>query len=133
MADTKSFKQEFREELVPEYQKLLKENTVSLAILDHEFQIIAFALKKYLEILAGPQPGDRIDIKQQVLKDTFTVVSDFYPMISGEVFDITKSWYDQLAASPDYLAPNFVQDYYAQLDSGEPIDYWSLMDKYGLS
>ena len=45
-----SFKRDFIDELADQYRKLLKENTVSLAIIDHQFACVAFSLKKFISL-----------------------------------------------------------------------------------
>lgn len=132
-----SFKKEFREEIVPEYRTLLKENTVSLTIVDHQMQIIAFSLKKFLELLPKAQ-GDEDALRKQVFKDVSSIVSDFYPMVGGipgnygSILEDAENWFKQLAVEPYLTARRFVREYYAQLESGNPIDCFGLERRFNL-
>ena len=132
-----SFKKEFREEIVPEYRTLLKENTVSLAIVDYQMQIIAFSLKKYLELLPGAQ-GNEESLRNQVFKDVSSIVSDFFPIVGGtpggygSVIEDAETWFKQLAVEPYLTARRFVREYYAQMESGNPIDCFGLERRFNL-
>lgn len=127
-----SHKKEFREEIVPEYHKLLQENTVSLAIIDYQLQITAFSLKKYLELLEQQTDEDG-SLRRQVFKDTASVVSDFFPMVSGPVLNDPETWMKQLAVEPYLTGRRFLREYYAQLESGKPIDTNGLRTRYNLA
>ena len=134
-----SFKNEFRNEIVSEYHKLLKGNTVSLAIIDHELEIIAFSMKKYLELIKEYEDSDNT-LLNKVFKDTYSVVSDFFPMIGyGEfdnfnisIYNVAETWYKQLAVEPFLKAELCVKEYYSQLESGEPINCFLLKGMFNL-
>ena len=132
-----SYKKEFREEIVPEYRVLLKENTVSLTIVDYQMQIIAFSLKKFLEFLPGSQENEEA-LKKQVFKDVSSIVSDFFPMVGsdvgdyGSVLEDAETWFKQLAVEPYLTARRFVREYYAQMESGNPIDCFGLERRFNL-
>lgn len=132
-----SYKKEFREEIVPEYRVLLKENTVSLTIVDYQMQIIAFSLKKFLELLPGAQDNEEA-LKKQVFKDVSSIVSDFFPMVGGNVggygsvLEDAETWFKQLAVEPYLTARRFVREYYAQMESGNPIDCFGLERRFNL-
>ena len=127
-----SYKKEFREEIVPEYHKLLKENTVSLAIVDYQLQITAFSLKKYLKLLEQQADEDG-SLRKQVFKDTASVVSDFFPMVSGPILDDPEKWMKKLAVEPYLTARRFLREYYSQLESGNSIDITGLRTRYYLA
>ena len=132
-----SFKKEFREEIVPEYRTLLKENTVSLTIVDYQMQIIAFSLKKFMELLPEAQ-GNEEALRKQVFKDVSSIVSDFFPMVGGNVgrygsvLEDAETWFKQLAVEPYLTARRFVREYYSQLESGNPIDCLGLERRFNL-
>lgn len=121
-----SFKQSFIDGIADQYRKLLKENTVNMAIIDHQMACVAFSLKMYQSLLAMTENSDG-RLKDQVFTDTSSTISTFYPIFGNEALDIAKSWYQQLIDSPQ-RAEVFLNYYFGQLEAGEPIDGWKIQN-----
>ena len=124
-----SFKRDFIDELADQYRKLLKENTVSLAIIDHQFACIAFSLKKYISLKAMYNNAEEA-LKNQIFKDTFSIISEFYPIFGNEAMDIARSWFDQLLRA--HNTESFLDYYYGQLELGNSIDVYRIQHTYYL-
>ena len=124
-----SFKRDFIDELADQYRKLLKENTVSLAIIDHQFACVAFSLKKYISLKAMYNNAEEA-LKDQIFKDTFSNISEFYPIFRNEAMDIARSWFDQLLKA--HNTESFLDYYYGQLELGNSIDVYRIQHKYYL-
>lgn len=125
-----SFKKDFIDEIADQYRKLLKENTVSLAIIDHQFACVAFSLKKYVLLKATYKNAEKA-LKDQVFRDTYSIIAEFYHIFSDKAREIASSWYDQLLAS-DYYTESFLDYYYGQLEQGNPIDAYKIQHTYYL-
>lgn len=124
-----SFKKDFIDEIADQYRKLLKENTVSLAIIDHQFACIAFSLKKYISLKAMYNNAEEA-LKDQIFKDTFSIISEFYPIFGNEAMDIARSWFDQLLRA--HNTESFLDYYYGQLEQGNSIDVYRIQHTYYL-
>lgn len=125
-----SFKKSFIDGIADQYRELLKENTVTLAIVDHQMACVAFSLKMYQSLLAMTDDSDG-KLKDQVFTDTSSTISTFYPIFGNEALDIAKSWFNQLVDSPR-KAEVFLNYYFGQLEAGEPIDGWKIQNALGL-
>jgi hypothetical protein len=125
-----SFKKDFIDDLADQYRKLLKENTVSLAIIDHQFACVAFSLKKYNSLKAMYNNAEDA-LKTQIFKDTSSIISEFYPIFGNTALDIASSWYDQLLATTHYTE-SFLNYYYSQLDQGNSIDAHKIQQTFSL-
>lgn len=121
-----SFKQSFIDGIADQYRRILKENTVNMAIIDHQMACVAFSLKMYQSLLAMTEDPDG-RLKDQVFTDTSSTISTFYPIFGNEALDIAKSWYQQLIDSPQ-RAEVFLNYYFGQLEAGEPIDGWKIQN-----
>ncbi len=75
------FKSLFIDEIADQYRQLLKENSVSLAIVDHQMACVAFSLKKLFTLKAMVDDTDDA-LQDQVFKDSSSIIYQFYP-ISG--------------------------------------------------
>lgn len=125
-----SFKREFVDDIADQYRKLLKENTVNLAIIDHQFACIAFSLKKYIS-LKTIYNNEGEALKAQVFKDTSSIISEFYPIFGNEAVDIANNWYNQLLSRAHH-AESFLNYYLGQLEQGNPIDIYRIQHTYHL-
>ena len=119
-----SFKSSFIDGIADQYRKLLKENTVNLAIVDHQMACVAFSLKMYNCLLVMTEDPDG-KLQDQVFTDASSTISTFYPIFGDEALDTAVSWYNQLVASPE-RAEIFLNYYYGQLETGQPIDGWKI-------
>lgn len=125
-----SFKRDFIDELADQYRKLLKENTVSLAIIDHQFACVAFSLKKFISLKTNYN-NDEEALKNQIFKDTFSIISEFYRIFDNNAMAIARSWFDQLLAIPHHTE-SFLDYYYEQLEQGNSIDVYRMQHTYHL-
>lgn len=125
-----SFKRAFIDDLAEQYRKLLKENTVNIAIIDHQFACVSFSLKKYNSLKASYNNVDDA-LRAQVFKDTASIISEFYPIFGNEALDIARSWYNQLLATP-HFAEAFLDYYYTQLEQGNSIDVFKIQHTFYL-
>ena len=121
-----SFKQSFIDGIADQYRQILKENTVNMAIIDHQMACVAFSLKMYQSLLAMTEDQYGRS-KDQVFTDASSSISTFYPIFGSEALDIAKSWYQQLVDSPQ-RAEVFLNYYFGQLEAGEPIDGWKIQN-----
>lgn len=120
-----SFKESFREEIADLYRALLKENTVTLAVIDHQMACVFFSLKKYLTLLAMVKDPDGI-LKDQVFKDVSSSISEFFPIFLNDAVNDPREWFDKVSARPQF-GELIVEYYVAQLDDGEEIDCYRLV------
>lgn len=126
-----SQKKEFREEIVLMYRELLKENTITLSIIDHQMAILAFSLRKLLNYKANaclPSREEFTSTKEQIFKDTWSVVNEFYPYIRDEVIDDVKLWYDTIHRHA--AAHALIREYYLLLNNKEIINTMNLFEKH---
>lgn len=124
-----SFKRDFIDELADQYRKLLKENTVSLAIIDHQFACVAFSLKKFI-LLKTNYNNDEEALKNQIFKDTFSIISEFYRIFDNNAMAIARSWFDQLLRANN--TESFLDYYFGQLEQGNAIDVYRIQHTYHL-
>ena len=123
-----SFKGAFGDEIAALYRLLLKENTVTPAIIDHQMACVAFSLKKYYPLIAMIEDQDGT-LQSQVFKDVSSFISQFYPIFGNEALDIARDWFYQIAENSDKTEA-FLSYYYTQLKAGKPVD--SLMIQHKL-
>lgn len=125
------FKTQFTEELTDLYRSLLKGNTINLAIMDHQFAVVAFCLRKYCALCAINEAPDE-SIKERIFIDASSIVSQFYPHFGDEALDDARNWFYQILD----LAPNapdvFIEYYYHQLLNGEDFNYQKLFGAFRL-
>ncbi len=121
-----SFKKMFIDGIADQYRQLLKENTVSLVIIDHQMACVAFSLKMYQSLLAMTEDPDG-KFKDQVFTDASSTIATFYPIFGNEALDIAKNWFNQLVDSPR-KAEVFLNYYFGQIEAGEPIDGWKIQN-----
>ena len=116
------FKPQFKEELADLYRSLLKRNTINLAIIDHQFAVVAFSLRKYCALYAINEAPDET-VKERIFIDASSVVSQFYPYFVDEALDDARKWFYQILN----LAPNapdvLIEYYYHQLLNGVNFNY----------
>lgn len=124
-----SFKRDFIDELADQYRKLLKENTVSLAIIDHQFACVAFSLKKYISLKEKYNNNEEA-LKNQIFKDTFSIISEFYRIFDNKAMIIARSWFDQLLRANN--TESFLDYYFGQLEQGNAIDVYRIQHTYHL-
>ena len=124
-----SFKRDFIDELADQYRKLLKENTVSLAIIDHQFACVAFSLKKYISLKEKNNNNEEA-LKNQIFKDTFSIISEFYRIFDNKAMIIARSWFDQLLRANN--TESFLDYYFGQLEQGNAIDVYRIQHTYHL-
>lgn len=124
-----SFKRDFIDELADQYRKLLKENTVSLAIIDHQFACVAFSLKKYISLKEKYNNNEEA-LKNQIFKDTFSIISEFYRIFANKAMIIARSWFDQLLRANN--TESFLDYYFGQLEQGNAIDVYRIQHTYHL-
>ena len=124
-----SFKRDFIDELADQYRKLLKENTVSLAIIDHQFACVAFSLKKYISLKEKYNNNEEA-LKNQIFKDTFSIISEFYRIFDNKAMIIARSWFDQLLKANN--TESFLDYYFGQLEQGNAIDVYRIQHTYHL-
>ena len=125
-----SLKNKFIEDLAEQYRCLLKENTVNLAIIDHQMSTIAFCLRKYLDILAMVDDTDQV-LRLQVFKDVSSLVSQYYPIFAGGALDDARNWYFTVVENTA-KAEVFIRYYYGQIALGRDIDCFKLMRSFNL-
>lgn len=119
------FKEVFRERIADLYRILLKENTVSLAVIDHQMACVAFSLRKYYSLLAMVEDPDGV-LRNQVFKDASSTISEFYPVFGNDALDDARKWFDKVVAKPPY-AWLIIEYYAAQLECGGDIDCYRLV------
>ena len=125
-----SFKSSFIDDIANQYRLLLKENSATLAIIDHQFACVAFSLNKYFALTAMAE--DKTDtIKGQVFKDASSIISRYYPIFGNEALDIARNWYNQFAVNPDN-AESFLQYYFDQLQAGKTINGFKVQQTFCL-
>lgn len=124
-----SFKRDFIDELADQYRKLLKENTVRLAIIDHQFACVAFSLKKYISLKEKYNNNEEA-LKNQIFKDTFSIISEFYRIFDNKAMIIARSWFDQLLRANN--TESFLDYYFGQLEQGNAIDVYRIQHTYHL-
>ena len=124
-----SFKRDFIDELADQYRKLLKENTVSLAIIDHQFACVAFSLKKYISLKEKYNNNEEA-LKNQIFKDIFSIISEFYRIFDNKAMIIARSWFDQLLRANN--TESFLDYYFGQLEQGNAIDVYRIQHTYHL-
>lgn len=125
-----SFKNQFIDGIADQYRQLLKENTVTLAIVDHQMACVACSLKLYYSLLAMTEDPDG-KLKDLVFTDNSSTISAFYPIFGDEALDIAKSWFNQLVDSPG-KADVFLNYYFGQLEAGGLVDGWKIQSALGL-
>lgn len=125
-----SFKKLFIDDLADHYRLLLKENSVSIAIVDHQLACVAFCIKKYLAFLAMDNDCDGL-LRDQIFKDVSSIISEFYPLFGDKSLDSPRNWFRQLIANP-INAEAFMEYYYTCLNTGQHIDGWQIQNKFRL-
>ena len=118
-------------DLADQYRALLKGNTVSLAIIDHQMACVALSLRKYYTLVAFAGDPDGAH-KDQVFKDVSSSISQFFPIFGNEALDDARNWFYKIAANP-FHADVFLGYYYGQLDAGNSIDCFEIMRAFQLS
>ena len=125
-----SFKGSFIDEIASQYRLLLKENTETLAIIDHQLACVAFSLKKYFSLVAMLGEDDD-NLRAQVFKDSSSIISQFYPIFGNEALEIARNWYNQFADNMQHTE-SFLQYYEGQLKAGEPVDGFKVQAAFRL-
>lgn len=125
-----SFKGLFIDQIADHYRKLLKENTVSLAIVDHQLACVAFSLKRLLSMKAMVDDSND-ELKSQIFKDASSIIYQFYPISGGDALENTRSWYNQLA-SDTTRAEAFLEYYEKALIAGTKIDGFKAQELFHL-
>lgn len=125
------FKSIFSEEISDLYRLLLKGNTVNLTIMDHQFAVVAFCLKKYCALRAMADDPDG-GMKERVFTDASSIVSQFYPHFADEAIDDARNWFFQIADMESNASESFIDYYYGQLSNGEDINYPRLFHAFQL-
>ena len=121
----------FVDELASLYRYLLKENTVSIYIMQHQMACVAFSLKKYYSLLAMMKDPDG-KLKSQVFKDTSSLISQYYPIFGNEALDDARNWYNQIVANP-FHSDVFLEYYFGCIDAGEDPDCQEIMRAFQLT
>lgn len=129
-----AFKKIFRKEIVRDYIALLKENTVNLFIIDHQAEIVAFAYKKYKELISlGYEDND--EFRRAIFDDTWSIVAELFnfPIDSAQgssLIDDPKSIFfafvDEKLGQPD----EFINEYYYRLNHNLDQNSMQLYQKY---
>lgn len=114
------FKKLFIDEIADRYRKLLKDNSVYLAIIDHQLACVSYSLRK-LFTLKAMMDDPNSSLQEQVFKDTSSIIYQFYPISGGGALEIARNWYNQLASNTT-RAEAFMEYYDKALTSGEQID-----------
>ena len=117
-------------DIADQYRSLLKGNTVSLAIIDHQMACVALSLRKCFTLVAIAEDPDGA-YKDQVFKDVSSTISQFFPIFGNEALDDARNWFNKIAANPFY-ADIFLEYYYGQLDAGKDIDCFQIMRAFQL-
>ena len=125
-----SLKSSFLDDIANQYRLLLKENTVTLAIIDHQLACVAFALNRYFTLNAMVK-DEKDELKDQVFKDVSSIISQYYPIFGNEAMDIARNWYNQCAANPNNTE-SFLQYYFGQLQAGKSIDGFKVQHLFQL-
>ena len=127
-------KESFKREIVADYIKLLKENTVNLYIINHQAEMIAFAYKKYRE-LVDYGFEDTPQFREDIFDLTWTIISEFYPIVGGnvehairDVENIFKAFVEKKLGHPD----KYIELYYGALNGNIDINLTDLYAKYCL-
>lgn len=123
-------KSSFIDELASLYRYLLKENTVSIYIMQHQMACVAFSLKKYYSLLAMMKDPDG-KLKQQVFKDTSSIISQYFPIFGNEALDDARNWYNQIVANP-FHSDVFLEYYFGEIAAGEDPDCGEIMRAFQL-
>lgn len=125
-----SFKSLFVDDIANQYRLLLKENTATLAIVDHQLACVAFSLNKYFTLTAMVEDETEA-IRDQVFKDASSIISQYYPIFGNEALDIARNWYNQLAVNPSHTE-SFLHYYFGQLQASEAIDGFKVQQAFRL-
>ena len=125
-----SFKSAFIDEIASQYRLLLKENTKTLAIIDHQLACVAFSLKKYFSIIAM-LGKDNENIKAQIFKDSSSIISLFYPIFGNEALETARNWYYQFTENIHHTE-SFLQYYEDQLKAGKSVDGFMVQASFRL-
>lgn len=126
-----SQKKIYREEIVSEYRIQLKENTVTLSVIDHQIHILAFSLRKlfnYKATVCLPSKEEFISTRDQIFKDTWSIVNEFYPYMKYEAIEDANEWYKEMSRHED--GKRLVVEYYRSLDSSNGVNSLELFQKY---
>lgn len=130
-----TFKKSFRKEIVSDYIKLLKDNTANIYIINHQAEIVAFAYKKYKELVSSGYE-DTEELRTAIFDDTWTVIAEFFPIIgtsagSPAIKDVEKTFQaftDDKLGFPD----EYVHMYYYNLNNNTNVNLTDLYTKYCL-
>lgn len=114
-----------------QYRAILRENTINPAIIDHQIACVAFSLRQYFSLLTM-EKDESGKMKEQVFKDTSSIISQFFPSFQNETLDDARNWFRQIASNP-YHADVFIDYYYGNLSSGRPIDYSEILRAFNLN
>lgn len=123
-----SFKRAFIDDIADQYRLLLKENTETLAIVDHQFACVAFSLNKLFTLTAMAE-DEHGELKEQVFKDASSIISQYYPIFGNEALDIARNWYNQFIVNPNHVE-SFLHYYYEHLQAGESIDGYKIQQVF---
>ena len=124
------FKGVFIDDLATLYRTLLMGNTITVTIIVHQIACVAFALKKYYDLLTMIKDPDG-SLKSQVFKDTSSLIYEFYPIFGGPALGDAKSWYDELAGTPE-RADAFLEYFYGRIKAGQSINPLETARRYFL-
>lgn len=114
------FKSQFVDEIADRYRQLLKDNSIYLAIIDHQLACVSYSLKKLFTLKAMMDDSNG-SLQEQVFKDASSLIYQFYPISGGGALEIARSWYNQLASNTA-RAEAFMEYYDKALTAGEQID-----------
>lgn len=125
-----SLKSSIIDDIIEQYSKLLKDNTINIAIIDHQISTIAFCLRRYLNYLTMTEDPEHL-LMNQLFKDTTSIISQFYPIFGNEALDDAREWFHTII-SDYHKAEIFVQLFYEALDIGKPIDSPAFLQAFNL-
>lgn len=116
--------------IADQYRAILKENTVNPAIIDHQMACVAFSLRQYFSLLSMEKDVNG-QLKEQVFKDTSSIISQFFPSFQNETLDDARNWFRQIASNPIH-ADIFLDYYYGTITSGQTVNCGEILRAFNL-
>lgn len=131
-----AFKKIFRKEIVSDYIALLKENTVNLFIIDHQAEIVAFAYKKYRELISQGY-DDTEELKRAIFDDTWSIIAELFNFAidsapGASLIDDPQKVYFAFVNHKLGMPDDFIYEYYYRLNNNLEQNSMQLYHKYCL-